>query len=60
MIIAMLLCEGVVLFAGTSAIMSGYAYPFSILGGIAVEALQFHQPSDNPYVDLFKRATVDN
>ncbi len=54
MVIALLLCLGVVLFAGIAAVISGYAYPPAILGGIALGSMFFHWPGDKRFKDFLQ------
>jgi len=54
MIIALLLCLGVVLFAGLAAVITGYPYPSAILGGIALGTMLYHWPGLNRYNDFTK------
>lgn len=54
MIIALLLCLGVVLFAGFAAVITGYAYPSAILGGIALGSMLFHWPGEKRYRDFLE------
>ncbi len=52
MIVAQLLCLGVVLFAGIAAVIAGYAYPPAILGGIALGSMLFHMPGEKRFRDF--------
>jgi len=52
MVIAFLLCLGVVLFAGLAAVISGYSYPSAILGGIALGSMLFHWPGNKRFIDF--------
>ncbi len=52
LIIALLLCVGVVLFAGLAAVITGYAFPTAIIGGAALGAMLFHWPGEKRY-DVF-------
>jgi hypothetical protein len=54
MIIALLLCLGVVLFAGFAAVITGYAYPSAIIGGIALGSMFFHWPGEKRYRDFIE------
>jgi hypothetical protein len=54
MIIAFLLCTGVVLFAGFAAVITGYAYPSAIIGGIALGSMLFHWPGEKRYRDFLE------
>jgi hypothetical protein len=54
MLVCLLLCAGIVLYAGIASILTGYTYPSAIMGGIALGAMVYHLPGERTY-ELFVR-----
>jgi uncharacterized membrane protein len=54
MVVSLLLCMGVVLFAGLAALVTGYAYPAAIIGGVAVGTMLFHMPGEKRFRDFLE------
>lgn len=54
MLVGFLLCLGVVKYAGIGAVLTGYAYQFSFLGGLALGTMIYHLPGERTY-ELFLR-----
>lgn len=54
MLVGLLLCMGIILYAGIAAILTGNAYPPAILGGLALGAMVYHLPGERTY-ELFVR-----
>jgi Kef-type K+ transport system membrane component KefB len=53
-IVVMLLCSGVVVYAGLSAVLSGYAHPGAVIGGIALGTMTAHFPNEAKYISFLR------
>lgn len=54
MLVSLLLCTGIVLYAGIAAVLTGYSYPAAILGGLSLGAMIYHLPGERTF-ELFVR-----